>query len=61
MYLPDAMRPNKLSTKAELMIFVGYDSEKNYVFIRHTQWNQQYVSPTAIFDETFFPKCKDAT
>jgi hypothetical protein len=55
------MRPNKLSTKAELMIFVGYNSKKNYVFICHTQWNQQYVSPTVIFDETFFPKCKDAT
>jgi len=60
-YLPDAIRPNKLSAKSELMIFVGYDSEKNFIFIRHTRGNAQFISPTAKFDETYFPrKEKDA-
>jgi len=61
-YLPDAMGPNKLSAKSELMIFVGYDSKKNYIFIRHTRGNAQFISPTATFDETLFPrKEKNAT
>ena len=56
-FLPDAMRKNKLSSNTELMIFLGYENEKNYVFMRHTQGNVVHMSPNAVFNETFFPKC----
>ncbi|KAJ3552813.1 hypothetical protein NP233_g12787 [Leucocoprinus birnbaumii] len=59
-YLPDEMRKNKLSPRSELMIFLGYDSDKNYIFMRHTQGNVVFVSPHAIFDEDHFVKCPDS-
>jgi hypothetical protein len=50
------MRFDKLSARSELMIFLGYDGS-NYRFMRHQAGNVIFVSPHAIFDETFFPKC----
>jgi hypothetical protein len=38
------------------MLFLGYDGS-NYQFMRHLNGNVVFVSPHAIFDETYFPKC----
>jgi hypothetical protein len=56
MFLPDEIRKNKLSARSELMLFLGYDGS-NYQFMRHLNGNVVFVSPHAIFDETYFPKC----
>ncbi|KAF7773627.1 hypothetical protein Agabi119p4_5794 [Agaricus bisporus var. burnettii] len=55
-YLPKEIRKNKLSSRSELMIFLGYQGP-NYQFMRHQNGNVIFVSPTALFDETFLPKC----
>ena len=52
-YLDKDVRNNKLSTKSELMTFIGYDlGSKAYKFMRHT--NSVYVATAALFDETCF-------
>jgi hypothetical protein len=57
-FIPEEKRKNKLEPRSELMLFVGYTSGgANYLFIRHTKNNAEFVSPTAIFEETYFPKC----
>ncbi|EKM74357.1 hypothetical protein AGABI1DRAFT_48146, partial [Agaricus bisporus var. burnettii JB137-S8] len=57
-FIPEEKRSNKLEPCSELMLFVGYTSGgANYIFIRHTKNNAEFVSPTAIFEETYFPKC----
>ncbi|EKM76146.1 hypothetical protein AGABI1DRAFT_45456, partial [Agaricus bisporus var. burnettii JB137-S8] len=56
-YLPDEIRPNKLSPRSELMIFLGSAGGKNFKFMRHLSGNVKFVSPTAMFDESYFPKC----
>jgi hypothetical protein len=56
MFLPDEIQKNKLSARSELMIFLGYDGS-NYQFIRHLNCNVVFMSPHAIFDETYFPRC----
>ncbi|KAF7785108.1 hypothetical protein Agabi119p4_1273 [Agaricus bisporus var. burnettii] len=56
-YLPDEIRPNKLSPQSELMIFLGSAGGKNFKFMRHLSGNVKFVSPTAMFDEGYFPKC----
>ncbi|KAF7760390.1 hypothetical protein Agabi119p4_11066 [Agaricus bisporus var. burnettii] len=38
------------------MIFLGYQGP-NYQFMRHQSGNVVFVSPTALFDEAFLPKC----
>jgi hypothetical protein len=58
-FLPDEIRKNKLSACSELMIFLGYDG-LNYRFMRHQAGNVIFVSPHAIFDEAFFPKCPNS-
>ena len=57
-YLPDTVRKNKLSLKAELMIFLGYqDGMKGYKFMRLHN-NAIFMGTTAVFDEALFPKCE---
>ena len=42
------------------MIFLGYEpGSKAYHFLRHTHNNSIFISPTATFDEEWFPKCKN--
>jgi hypothetical protein len=55
-FLPDEIQKNKLSAHSELTIFLGYDAS-NYQFMRHLNGNVVFVSPHAIFDETYFPRC----
>jgi len=60
-HLPKDTRPNKLAPKSEAMIFIGYDvGSKAYKFFRPTR-QTIYISPHAIFDETWFPKCSKET
>jgi hypothetical protein len=55
--IPDAVRKNKLSSKAELMIFIGYtDGMKGYKFMHLS--NTIFMSANALFDEELFPKSK---
>jgi hypothetical protein len=57
-YLPPEVRKNKLSAKAELMVFLGYtDGMKGYRFMRMPR-NGLFDGATAIFDESRFPKCE---
>jgi hypothetical protein len=58
-FLPDEIRKNELLARSELMKFLGYDSS-NYWFMRHQAGNIIPVSPHAIFNETFFPKCPNS-
>ena len=56
-FIPQEQQHNKLSPKAEEMIFIGYESNtKGYCF-----WSQQhgqvFISTNAIFDETVFLYC----
>ncbi|KAJ8475068.1 hypothetical protein ONZ45_g15738 [Pleurotus djamor] len=56
-YLPDAVRPNKLSPKAELMCFIGLtEGIKGYKFMRLHN-NTVFHETKALFDETLLPKC----
>jgi hypothetical protein len=54
-FLPNEIRKNKLSACSELMIFLGFDGS-NYKFMRLPN-NVLFVSPQAVFDEAYFPKC----
>ncbi|KXN88520.1 hypothetical protein AN958_07260 [Leucoagaricus sp. SymC.cos] len=57
-FIPKEMHKNKLSTQSELMIFLRYEhGSKAYHFMRHTHNNSIFVSPTALFDEEWFPCC----
>jgi hypothetical protein len=59
-YLLPEVRKNKLSAKAELMIFIGFtDGMKGYKFMRLPN-NVIFHGSTAVFDETMFPKCDKA-
>ncbi|KAJ3576496.1 hypothetical protein NP233_g369 [Leucocoprinus birnbaumii] len=56
-FIPKDLRANKLAAHSEPMIFVGYDiGSKSYKFIHHTMGNKEFSSPTAIFDEDWYPK-----
>ena len=59
-YLPEEVRKNKLSPKSELMVFLGYpEGMKGYLFMRFHN-NSLFRGATAVFDETYFPKCPGA-
>jgi len=59
-YLPEDVRANKLAPKSELMVFLGYpEGIKGYLFMRLHN-NSLFVGATALFDETFMPKCPTA-
>ena len=56
-FIPQEQQHDKLSPKAEEMIFIGYEpNTKGYCF-----WSQQcrrvFISTNAIFDKTVFPYC----
>ena len=56
-FIPQEQQHNKLSPKAEEVIFSGYElNTKGYCF-----WSQQhkqvFISTNAVFDETIFPYC----
>jgi len=55
-YLPNEVRANKLTSRSELMIFIGYE-DNSFRFICHTQGNVIFHSTQAIFDEGHFPRC----
>jgi len=55
-YLPNEVCTNKLTSRSELMIFIGYE-DNGYRFIHHTQGNVIFYSTQAIFDEGHFPRC----
>ena len=55
--IPPETRQNKLSPKSELMIYLGHtDGIKAFLFMRLKK-NTLFNGPTALFDETLFPKC----
>ncbi|KAF8626438.1 hypothetical protein AX17_006558, partial [Amanita inopinata Kibby_2008] len=57
-YLPDEKHPNKLAPKAELMVYLGRpEGTKGWLFMK--QNNSIFISTTAVFDESWFPRCKD--
>lgn len=59
-YLPDAVRNNKLHPKAELMIFIGFtDGIKGYKFMCIHN-NSIFHGTKALFDEDLLPKCPKA-
>jgi hypothetical protein len=56
-YLHPDVRQNKLAPKSELMVYIGLaQGIKGYCFM-HLKTNQIYIGTTALFDESFFPKC----
>ena len=58
-HLPEDVRPNKLSPKSELMIYLGVaEGVKGYKFMRLPK-NIIFTGATAVFDEEMFPKCPD--
>jgi len=59
-YLPEDIQVNKLAPRSEMMIFLGYpEGIKGYLFMRLPN-NVLFMVATAMFDETYFPKCPDA-
>ena len=55
-YLPEDVRNNKLSPKAEMMVYLGTaDGIKGHKFIRSTS-NIIFYGTTAKFDEQLFPR-----
>ena len=58
-YLPEEHRPNKLSPRAEMMTFIGYqDGMKGYLFMQSN--NSIFKATTALFDETLYPCCPES-
>ncbi|KAL7284517.1 hypothetical protein ACG7TL_001808 [Trametes sanguinea] len=56
-HLPPAIRPNKLSPKSELMVYIGVaPGGHGFRFMRSPN-NVIFTSAYALFDETMFPKC----
>uniref|UniRef100_A0A0W0FP61 Retroviral polymerase SH3-like domain-containing protein n=1 Tax=Moniliophthora roreri TaxID=221103 RepID=A0A0W0FP61_MONRR len=56
-YLDKELHAHKLAPKTEKMILVRYvPGSKAWLFIRNTE--RTFISSTAIFDESDFPKCK---
>ncbi|KAL7284521.1 hypothetical protein ACG7TL_001812 [Trametes sanguinea] len=56
-HLPPAVRPNKLSPKSELMVYIGVaPGGHGFRFMRSPN-NVIFTSAYALFDETMFPKC----
>jgi len=56
-HLPAEVRKDKLSSKSELMIFLGYpDGVKGYLFMR-LPFNTLFKGTTAVFDKGMMPKC----
>ena len=56
-FIPQEQQHDKLSPKAEEMIFSGYElNTKGYCFCSQ-QHKQVFISTNAIFDETIFPYC----
>ena len=56
MYLPNEVRVNKLTSRSELIISIGYE-DNGYRFIHYTQGNVIFRSTQAIFNEGHFPRC----
>ena len=57
MHIPKEIRSNALSSKSELMVYLGHTKGiKAYTFMRTTN-NTLFTSTTTLFDETLFPKC----
>ena len=58
-FLLEEVHVNKLNSKSELMIFLGYpQGTKGYLFMRGPN-NVLFMAVQALFDETLFPKCPD--
>src|SRR6266702_1084985 len=56
-FIPPEQRQNKLSSKAEEMIFIGYEpNTKGYCFWLKTR-HSVFISTNAVFDENMFPYC----
>jgi len=56
-HIPAEVRKDKLATRGELMIFLGYpDGVKDYLFMQLPN-NILFKGTTAIFDEEMMPKC----
>ncbi|KAF9439381.1 hypothetical protein P691DRAFT_621448, partial [Macrolepiota fuliginosa MF-IS2] len=54
-FLTPEQRDNKLAPCSKPMIFLGYEGS-GYKFMRHLKGNVIFRSPTAIFQEDWFPK-----
>ena len=58
-FIPEDVRQNKLTPRAEMMIFIGYTSGiKGFKFMRKPN-NIIFHAVTALFDEFTFPYCPD--
>ncbi|KAL7280536.1 hypothetical protein ACG7TL_005473 [Trametes sanguinea] len=56
-HLPPAIRPNKLSPKSELMVYIGVaPGGHGFRFMRSPN-NVIFTSAYALFDKMMFPKC----
>ena len=56
-YIPPTRRTNKLSSKSELMVYLGeHEGMKGYRFMRNG--NILFYAAQALFDEEIFPRCK---
>ena len=59
-FIPLTRRPNKLSPKSELMVYLGItEGMKGYRFMHNG--NVIFHAAQALFDEELFPKCKTQT
>jgi len=57
-WLPDAVRTDKLSPKAEAMTFIGYErGSKAWIFMRKD--NSKFIGSTAQFNELYFPRLEN--
>ena len=57
MFIPPEQRQDKLSPKAEEMVFIGYEpNTKGYRFWS-TARHRVFISTHVLFDETIFPFC----
>ena len=57
-YLPADVHTNKMTSKLELMVYLGVapDNNKNFLFMHYPN-NIKFISSQALFDEQLFPFC----
>ena len=56
-FIPQEQQHDKLSLKAEEMIFIGYESNTKSYHFWSQQHRQVFISINVIFDKTVFPYC----
>jgi len=58
-FLPEDIRANKLSPKSETMVYLRQPAGYKGFCFYHITAGCIFIGATAIFDETFFPRCPD--